>query len=219
MIIILKEPNQSKKNHYSKSFEELEKFINKINPKKNLLLATIYLFDSSLTCDELLRMKKNFLNSNIPIKAFITNSRESLISAKFLKINAFFRWREPIIPAHEEQTNGLSTDYTHVGMVRSGDKISSNGNLIIIGDVNPGAQISAKKNIYVWGKLCGVAIAGNKGDENCKIASLYLNPLQLRINSTVAIGPKEKPVNHYPEIASLEDGRIVINPLLVNNLE
>ena len=107
-------------------------------------------------------------------------------------------------------------DFTHIGMVRSGDKISSNGNLIVIGDVNPGAQISARKNIYVWGKLCGVAIAGFSGNDNCEIASLYLNPLQLRINKTVAIGPKEKPVNHYPEIALLELGRIVIKPLIVN---
>ena len=157
-----------------------------------------------------------FSNSNIRIKAFLTNSRESLVSAKFLNINAFFSWKEPIIPENKEQSNREINDFTHIGMVRSGDKISSNGNLIIIGDVNPGAQISARKNIYVWGKLCGVAIAGISGYENSEIASLYLNPLQLRINTTVAIGPKEKPVNHYPEIALLEFGRIVIKPLIVN---
>ena len=216
MIIILEEANYYKKTYYSKSFEELEGFINNVNPKNYLLLATIYLFETKLTYDELLEMKHIFSNSNIQIKAFLTNSRESLISAKFLNINAFFSWKEPIIPETKEQSNSEVSDITHIGMVRSGDKISSNGNLIIIGDVNPGAQISARKNIYVWGKLCGVAIAGISGDENCKIASLYLNPLQLRINATVAIGPKEKPVNHYPEIALLEFGKIVIKPLIVN---
>jgi len=216
MIIILEEANYYKKTYYSKSFEELEGFINNVNPKNYLLLATIYLFETKLTYDELLEMKHIFSNSNIQIKAFLTNSRESLISAKFLNINAFFSWKEPIIPETKEQSNSEVSDITHIGMVRSGDKISSNGNLVIIGDVNPGAQISARKNIYVWGKLCGVAIAGISGDENCEIASLYLNPLQLRINATVAIGPKEKPVNHYPEIALLEFGRIVIKPLIVN---
>ena len=216
MIIILEELDYLKKTYYSKSFEELEKFINNVNPKNYLLLATIYSFETNLTCNELVEMKKIFLNSNILIKAFLTNSRETLVSAKFLNINAFFSWKEPIIPENKEQSSREINDFTHIGMVRSGDKISSNGNLIIIGDVNPGAQISARKNIYVWGKLCGVAIAGISGDENCEIASLYLNPLQLRINTTVAIGPKEKPVNHYPEIALLEFGRIVIKPLLVN---
>ena len=216
MIIILEEAKNYKNTYYSKSFEQLEKFINNVNPKNYLLFATIYSFDTNLTCTELREMKNIFSNSNIRIKAFLTNSRESLVSAKFLQINAFFSWKEPIIPATKEQLKGEVNDFTHIGVVRSGDKISSNGNLIIIGDVNPGAQISARKNIYVWGKLCGVAIAGISGDENCEIASLYLNPLQLRINATVAIGPKEKPVNHYPEIALLEFGRIVIKPLLVN---
>ena len=217
MIIILEEANFFKKTYFSKSFEELEKFINKANPKNNSLFATIHSFETNLTCNELAEMKNYFSKSNIQIKAFLTNSRESLISAKFLQINAFFSWKEPFMPEHNEQSIREVNDFTHVGMVRSGDKISSNGNLIIIGDVNPGAQISARKNIYVWGKLCGVAIAGISGDKNSKIASLYLNPLQLRINATVAIGPKEKPINHYPEIALLESGRIVIKPLIVNN--
>ena len=216
MIIILEEANYCKQTYYSKSFEELEKFIKNVNPKNYFLLATIYLFETNLTCNELLEIKNILSNSNIQIKAFLTNSRETLVSAKCLQINAFFSWKEPIIPNNKEQLKRQVNDFTHIGMVRSGDKISSNGNLIVIGDVNPGAQISARKNIYVWGKLCGVAIAGIRGDENCEIASLYLNPLQLRINSTVAIGPKEKPANHYPEIALLEFGRIVIKPLLVN---
>jgi len=216
MIIILEEISNFKKTYYSKSFEELVKFIKNLNPKKNSLMATIYSYEKQLSYDELVEMKNFFSNSNISIKAFLTNSRESLISAKFLQINALFNWKELFIPEPKEQFNEVVKDFTHIGMVRSGDKISSNGNLIIIGDVNPGAQISATKNIYVWGKLCGVAIAGISGDENCTIASLYLNPLQLRINSTIAIGPKEKPANHYPEIALLEFGRIIIKPLLVN---
>tara|TARA_Y100001978_G_scaffold170220_1_gene159464 strand:- start:276 stop:929 length:654 start_codon:yes stop_codon:yes gene_type:complete len=217
MIIILEELDYLKKTYYSKSFEELEKFIYEANSKNNSLLASVYAFDENLKYDELVEMKKFFSSSNIQIKTFITNSRETLISAKFLQINAFFSWKEPISPELKKESNKAVNDFTHIGVVRSGDKISSNGDLIIIGDVNPGAQISARKNIYVWGKLCGVAIAGINGDENSKIASLYLNPLQLRISTTVAIGPKEKPINHYPEIALLEFGRIVIKPLIVNN--
>ena len=61
-------------------------------------------------------------------------------------------------------------DILHEGTVRSGDRISSNGNLSIIGDVNPGAIVSAKKNIFVWGKLLGVAFAGKDGNNNASIA-------------------------------------------------
>ena len=101
--------------------------------------------------------------------------------------------------------------------MRSGDKISSNGNLCIIGDVNPGAMVSAKKNIYVWGKLLGIALAGDEGDNNAFIAALYLNPLQLRISDVIAIGPKDKPKNYYPEIAVIDNQTINIKPYIIGN--
>ena len=108
-------------------------------------------------------------------------------------------------------------DILHEGTVRSGDRISSNGNLCIIGDVNPGAIVSAKKNIYVWGKLLGIAFAGVKGDNNAFIASLYLNPLQLRIADVIAIGPKDKPKNYYPEMAVIDNQTINIKPYIIEN--
>ena len=86
MIIILEEANYYKKTYYSKSFEELEKFIYEANSKNNSLLASVYAFDENLKYDELVEMKKFFSSSNIQIKTFITNSRETLISAKFLQI-------------------------------------------------------------------------------------------------------------------------------------
>ena len=107
-------------------------------------------------------------------------------------------------------------DILYEGTLRSGDRISSNGNLCIIGDVNPGAIVSAKKNIYVWGKLLGIAFAGKGGDKNAAIASLYLKPLQLRIADVIAIGPKEKPKSYYPEIAVIDEQTIVINPYIID---
>ncbi len=87
----------------------------------------------------------------------------------------------------------------------------------IIGDVNPGAIVSAKKNIYVWGKLLGIAFAGKSGNKNASIASLYLNPLQLRIADVIAIGPKDKPKNCYPEIAVIDKQTIIIKPHIIEN--
>ena len=101
--------------------------------------------------------------------------------------------------------------------MRSGERISSNGNLCIIGDVNPGAIVSAKKNIYVWGKLQGIAFAGKSGNKNASITSLYLNPLQLRIADVIAIGPKDKPKNCYPEIAVIDNQTIIIKPHLIES--
>ena len=63
--------------------------------------------------------------------------------------------------------------------------------------------------------MLGIALAGGGGYKNSSISSLYLNPLQLRINNVVAIGPKGKPKSFYPEVAVLEEGAIIIKPLII----
>ena len=60
-------------------------------------------------------------------------------------------------------------------------------------------------------------MAGEGGNKNASIASLYLKPLQLRISEVIAIGPKKKPKNYYPEIAVLEKQTILIKPYLMDN--
>jgi len=217
MQLKIKDNNKLINCFYSESITGLNKAIYQIDTDNKNINATLYIDEKKISCDELLGLKELLLKSNIKLTNIYTTCRESVITAKSLQINSNFsnKYLDKFNPKIEEQSH--NKDLTHFGMVRSGDQISSNGNLFIMGDVNPGAQISAKKNIYVWGKLCGVAFAGKNGSDDSTISSLYLNALQLRINKTVAIGPKEKPKNNYPEIALLERGKIVIKPLLINS--
>ena len=217
MRLKIKDNNKLINCFYSKSITELNKAIYQIDTDNKNINATLYIDEKKISCDELLGLKELLLKSNIKLTHIYSSCRESVITAKSLQINSNFSIEhfDKFNPKFEDQSN--NADLTHFGMVRSGDQISSNGNLFILGDVNPGAKISAKKNIYVWGKLCGVAFAGRNGSNDSTISSLYLNALQLRINKTVAIGPKEKPKNNYPEIALLERGKIVIKPLLINS--
>tara|TARA_S200000501_G_C20534101_1_gene617039 strand:+ start:467 stop:691 length:225 start_codon:yes stop_codon:yes gene_type:complete len=69
---------------------------------------------------------------------------------------------------------------------------------------------------YVCGKLFGIAFSGKNGNKKASITSFYLKPLQLIIFEIVAIGPKEKLKDQYPEIAILEDKKIIIKPNLLN---
>ena len=202
---------------YSDSLRGLNKAIYQITNINKNITAILCCYEEKIFCNELLILKDSLLKSNIPLTKVYSSSRESIITSKSLKINATFSQNnfDKFTQIIKEQTKNKDT--THFGIVRSGNQISSNGNLFIIGDVNPGALISAKKNIYVWGKLCGIAFAGKNGQDDSTISSLYLNALQLRINETVAIGPKEKPKSSYPEIALLESGKIVIKPLLINS--
>tara|TARA_B100000886_G_scaffold289380_1_gene214511 strand:+ start:54 stop:353 length:300 start_codon:yes stop_codon:yes gene_type:complete len=88
---------------------------------------------------------------------------DTLLSGKSLKLDSTFLKEQEIKNKLLLFKSINKYDILQEGPVRSGDTISSNGNLCIIGDVNPGAIISAKKNIYVWGKLLGIAFAGKVG--------------------------------------------------------
>ena len=217
MYLNIQENNILINSFYSKSIAGFNKAIHQITTVNKNTKAILYCNETKISCDELEVLLEFLKKSDIKLTNIYSSSRETVITAKSLRINGIFSDRnfdkfDLRIKEHRDDK-----DITHFGMVRSGDQLSSNGNLFIMGDVNPGAQISAKKNIYVWGKLCGVAFAGKNGSDDSTISSLYLNALQLRINKTIAIGPKEKPKNNYPEIALIEKGKIVIKPLVINS--
>lgn len=71
------------------------------------------------------------------------------------------------------------------GSLRSGQKIEFEGSLVIIGDVNPGAQVIAGENIIVLGQLRGLAHAGAKGNRDAVIEAVEIDSLQLRIADVV----------------------------------
>ena len=93
--------------------------------------------------------------------------------------------------------------------LRSGRSIAHNANVVVIGDVNPGAEIIAAGNVIVWGMLRGLVHAGSHGDESAVICALGLVPTQLRIADYIAISPTEKQKNLVPEIAYVRDQQIV----------
>ena len=190
--------------------------LKKISSIKGPLEAKMFIINDSISAHQLSKFKNIFDKINICSLSIYSNSRDTIIAGKSLKIDSNFLNEEEIKKKFNLFNLKEKEDILHRGTLRSGDRISANGNLCIIGDVNPGAIVSAKKNIYVWGKLLGVAFAGKGGDKNASIASLYLKPLQLRIADVIAIGPKEKPSNYYPEIAVIDEQTIAINPYIID---
>ena len=71
--------------------------------------------------------------------------------------------------------------YFHRGTLRSGAKIEFDGNVVIVGDVNPGTIVKAKGNVIVIGHLNGAVYAGLGGDNNAFIGAMFFNPIQLTI--------------------------------------
>ncbi len=97
------------------------------------------------------------------------------------------------------------------GPLRSGGKVAYEGNVVVMGDVNPGAEIIAGGSVIIWGRLRGVVHAGAEGDENAVVCALELLPTQLRIAGEIAVSPK-KQGKSQPEVARLKDGHLTAEP-------
>ena len=92
------------------------------------------------------------------------------------------------VKRNNKETEKLPTLYIH-RTLRSGQSLTSEGNIVVSGDVNPGAEIVAKGDITVWGVLGGIAHAGSDGNTYSRIRALKLNAIQLRIGDIFARRP------------------------------
>lgn len=92
--------------------------------------------------------------------------------------------------------------------LRSGASLSHDGHVVVIGDINPGAEVVAGGDIVVWGRLRGMAHAGAAGNEEAVVCALDLSPTQLRIAGQIAVTPQRRG-KPQPEMARIQDGQVV----------
>lgn len=100
--------------------------------------------------------------------------------------------------------------------VRGGQRIEYEGNVVVIGDVNHGAEIQAAGNVIVLGQLKGHVFAGAGGNERAIVAAFSLQPEILQISGMVTRSPEDEEKPRYPEVASIKDGSIIVEPYLPN---
>ena len=97
--------------------------------------------------------------------------------------------------------------------LRSGQNINFDGNVVVLGDVNHGAEVIASGHVVVMGALRGVVHAGAGGFEGATITALELAPTQLRICSHITRSPDGEDAGDrlaLPETAKIKDGSVVI---------
>ncbi len=80
---------------------------------------------------------------------------------------------------------GTSETTFHKGSLRSGQRLEVEGSLVVIGDVNSGAEVIAGDNIAIIGTLRGLAHAGAKGNKEAIVAASVLDAVQIRISNIV----------------------------------
>lgn len=116
----------------------------------------------------------------------------------------------------KSNTSDLPTLYL-TQTLRSGQTVSYEGNIFIIGDAHPGSEVNATGDVTVWGILGGIVHAGSDGNTDAKVRALKLNPIQLRIanlysrrNDTINVPYVQKTNEFTPEEARIDRNQIVI---------
>lgn len=107
------------------------------------------------------------------------------------------------------------------GTLRSGSKIESDGNVVVLGDVNPSSMIRARGNVIVLGHLNGTVYAGLGGDDRAFIAAIYFNPIQITIGIKTITDIQDEILDSSRvdkkskfKIASIKNQEIVVEELI-----
>ena len=175
------------------------------------LTMNLDLGSRSLNDQELVRLKK-LLNENygLEVKQIIGDSQDEPQSVETTGIagvpalHSEERVYEQLIPMNEETRFIRHT-------LRSGQiERALEGNMVILGDVNPGAEVVAAGDIVVLGALRGVAHAGALGNTSSVIFALNLLPTQLRIARFITRAPAEQHQHRQAEIARVLEDAIVV---------
>jgi septum site-determining protein MinC len=162
--------------------------------------------------EEILALKDDLSRYDLTLWAVLSESPSTQLAAQ--KLGLATRLSRPL----NEEIDPLST-IVHEGedavlinkTLRSGYRVEYGGHVIVLGDVNPGAEVIARGNIIVWGRLRGVVHAGAEGDTQAVVCALDLQPAQLRIADQIALTPKRKG-KVQPEVARLQNGQLIAEP-------
>jgi septum site-determining protein MinC len=156
------------------------------------------------------RLREQLADHQVGLRAVLSDAAPTLAAARALGLETALphadepdREFDPVEPGED----ALLLRRT----LRSGRAIHHLGHVIVLGDVNAGAEIVAGGDVIVWGRLRGTVHAGAEGDEAAIICALDLAPTQLRIAGHIAIAP-ERGGQPQPEMARLRDGLIVAEP-------
>lgn len=112
-------------------------------------------------------------------------------------------------PPQNRLTSKMPTVHLVSRIVRSGDVVQEEGDVLVVGDVNAGGMVVTTGNIYIMGCLRGIAHAGYGGYEDKIIVAVIMEPTQLRIGALITRAPDERTTRVNPmEFAYGHEGRI-----------
>jgi septum site-determining protein MinC len=190
-------------------FERIQKeLVRLFAPLKHLAGATRVVLDTGddKEGDDRFQQVETYLKDVFNLNEVLTPPKKGRSEEKQL----WMKNSPSIISSNHDDTLVLA------GRVRSGQSVQAKKHLVIMGDVNPGCELTAGGDILVIGSLCGTAAAGQTDNGDAIILALDFRPIQVKIGGVVAAGLSASGQGG-PEYAHLENGAIVVDDYLAAN--
>jgi len=194
--------------------EQLSVLISRVDAQPSFFQGARLALDVAsqvLHVDELVDLRDKLSERGISLWAVISESPTTEQTSQLLGLATRISKPRP------QESRGFAVDDLGEGTalfmertLRSGTRIEFAGHVVVLGDVNPGAEIVAKGNIIIWGRLRGVAHAGAEGDRESVVCALDFSPMQLRIadEASPAITSQNQPI---PQLARIgENGKLLV---------
>jgi len=149
--------------------------------------------DQKLSANSRTQEERNLISVKVNVgKRYLTDEkREELKNLIRQKKNLVVDDIESDVITMEEakRLNAENEVMTVSSIIRSGQVLKAPGDVLLIGDVNPGGTVVAGGNIFIMGSLKGVAHAGCFGNEEAVIAASSMKPTQLKISDFINRAP------------------------------
>lgn len=167
--------------------------------------------NQELHVSEMTDLRDELSDREIILWAVMSNSPTTENTAQMLGLATRLSKLRPETPVQVKPVSSEDSAMWVKRTVRSGVRLEYEGNVVVLGDVNPGAEVVAGGSVVVWGRLRGVVHAGATGDTDAVVCALDLSPTQLRIAAEIATTP-ERRSQPVPEMARLKDGHLIAEP-------
>ena len=163
-----------------------------------------------LKVNEMVELRDRLSERNVSLWAVISESPITEKTAQLLGLATRISKPRPE-ESHTFDTRNINEEMALFvnKTLRSGARIEFSGNVVVLGDVNPGAEIIAGGSVIIWGRLRGAVHAGAKGDHSAVVCALDLLPIRLQVADD-AMNSSTKKETGKPEMAFIREQRVIV---------
>lgn len=164
-----------------------------------------------IKASELGALRDQLSDRGVALWAVISSKEITETTARMLGMTTRLTEVKPEKPASRSSTDMDKGDRAVLvrKTLRSGVHLEHDGHVTVIGDVNPGAEVSATGSVVVWGRLLGSVHAGSRGDRNSVICALEMSPTYIHIAGVITqLSTRKGKIQ--PELARISNEKIIL---------